>query len=233
MLVTDWNPLEVWFYDECYVRFAAEDYEEKQWSKFSHLTNNSIAKYSKHFDTSEIEGNMWTCTQLGEFFKDITGENIFLTKIQPRLKQIVTWSLECVQDMVEQRKNTCELYGYDFMIDSNFTPWLIEINSSPAMDYSSPVTERLVKLVLQDCAKVLIDWNFAKKKDRPNVDTGLFKMIHRSSVTMEKQVNTVGLNLFCEGKSIKKNKTSNFVKPKQFEMDFPVGGAFGSGAKKT
>lgn len=47
------------------------------------------------------------------------------------------WSLESVQDMVENRKNSHELYGYDFMVDEDYNTWLIEINSSPAMDYST------------------------------------------------------------------------------------------------
>lgn len=53
------------------------------------------------------------------------------------MKQIVTWSLESVQDMIENKKNSVELYGYDFMIDEELNVWLIEINSSPAMDYST------------------------------------------------------------------------------------------------
>lgn len=40
---------------------------------------------------------------------------------------------------MENRKNTIELYGYDFMISQDFKPWLIEINSSPAMDYSTVI----------------------------------------------------------------------------------------------
>jgi D-alanine-D-alanine ligase-like ATP-grasp enzyme len=29
------------------------------------------------------------------------------------------------------------MFGYDFMIDDKFGVWLIEVNSSPAMDYST------------------------------------------------------------------------------------------------
>jgi tubulin monoglycylase TTLL3/8 len=44
------------------------------------------------------------------------------------------------------------------MIDEDFNMWLIEVNSSPAMDYSTPVTTRLVKLVLEDTIKVVVDY---------------------------------------------------------------------------
>lgn len=31
----------------------------------------------------------------------------------------------CAVDGIENRKNTHELFGYDFMIDSNYKVWLI------------------------------------------------------------------------------------------------------------
>ena len=41
--------------------------------------------------------------------------------------------------MVQKRKNTFEIFGFDFMIDENYNPWIIEINQSPAMDYSTVI----------------------------------------------------------------------------------------------
>ena len=39
--------------------------------------------------------------------------------------------------MVDNRKNSFEFLGYDFMIDEDLKVWLIEINSSPSMDLST------------------------------------------------------------------------------------------------
>jgi len=50
------------------------------------------------------------------------------------------------------------------MMDDNFNTWLIEVNSSPAMDYSTKVTTKLVKMVLKDTAKVIVDWKEASRK---------------------------------------------------------------------
>ena len=56
------------------------------------------------------------------------------------MKQIVQWSINSVIDQIKGRRNTTEMYGYDFMIDEELRPWLIEVNSSPAMDYSTHIT---------------------------------------------------------------------------------------------
>ena len=61
VLVTDWNPLTIWLYQEPYIRFPACDYTaENIMDKFIHLTNNSIAKYAENSKvTYDIPGNMW------------------------------------------------------------------------------------------------------------------------------------------------------------------------------
>ena len=65
------------------------------------------------------------------------------------------------------------------MLDSSLNPWLIEVNSSPSMEYSTKVTERLVSMVLEDTVKVVVDYNLASVKSRKNVDTGLWECIYR------------------------------------------------------
>ena len=50
------------------------------------------------------------------------------------------------------------------MVDDNYNVWLIEVNSSPTMEYSTKITKKLVKSVMKDTAKVLVDWKEAPKK---------------------------------------------------------------------
>lgn len=38
-----------------------------------------------------------------------------------------------------RKVNGFELFGLDFLVDKAFTPWLLEVNTNPCLELSSPV----------------------------------------------------------------------------------------------
>ena len=136
VLISNSDPLTIWIYKKCYLRFGIEDYSDDNISNlFIHLTNNTISKKSNKFYDSVIKGCMWSIEQFQEYLCEEKGSDLWSSQIFPAIKKIVKYSLLAIGNL--GRKNSFEILGYDFMMDEQMKPWLLEVNSSPAMDYST------------------------------------------------------------------------------------------------
>jgi len=58
-----------------------------------------------------------------------------------------------VQESLQARPNSHELFGYDFVVDQALNVWLIEVNCSPSLEHSTPVTARLCTQMMDDLFK--------------------------------------------------------------------------------
>ena len=53
------------------------------------------------------------------------------------MKRIACWTMMGAKNNIKDRPNSYEVFGIDYMIDTNFNTWLIEINKNPALEYST------------------------------------------------------------------------------------------------
>jgi len=56
-----------------------------------------------------------------------------------------------------KRVNTFELFGLDFMLNDEFKPFLIEVNTNPCLELSSPLISRLIPNMLENVFRIAAD----------------------------------------------------------------------------
>ncbi|XP_034178035.2 tubulin glycylase 3A [Osmia lignaria lignaria] len=176
-VVTCAQPLTFWIYKESYLRFCSQKFSLTDFHESIHLCNHSVqCKYTNCGDRDSAlpSDNMWDATTFKEYLKSQGHEKAWDEIIYPGMKQGLVGSMLASQEAMDRRKNSFELYGADFMVMEDFSVWLIEINSHPDMSYSSRVTTRLCRQVLEDTIKVVVDF----REDR-NADTGQFELAYR------------------------------------------------------
>lgn len=153
VLVTGYLPFKIYIYDEGQVFLAAETYSydpEELNNKFKFITNFAVSKDSKNYsyDVSleEEKGNTWTFRALA---KHINKEGGNWTKIWNEIEDMAIKIMLSVSE--EERKvllgyenlggsNLYQLYGFDVLIDDNYKPWLLEINTAPHLDTYNKIT---------------------------------------------------------------------------------------------
>lgn len=176
-IVTCAQPLTLWIYKESYLRFCTQKFSLSDFHESIHLCNHSIqCKYTNCGDRDPAlpSDNMWDATTFKEYLKSQGHDKVWDELIYPGMKQGLVGSLLASQEAMDRRKNSFELYGADFMVMEDFSVWLIEINSHPDMSYSSKVTTRLCRQVLEDTVKVVIDF-----REDKNANTGHFELAYK------------------------------------------------------
>ncbi|XP_073941050.1 tubulin glycylase 3A-like, partial [Choristoneura fumiferana] len=210
-LITNCQPLTIWVYKDSYLRFSSQIFSLSNYHESVHLTNNAVqTKYKNNGERDKAlpDENMWDCHTFKAYLRQIGKHELWDSKIYPGIKQCLIGAMLACQESMDKRQNSFELYGADFMLTEDFTPWLIEINSSPDLAPTTSVTARLCPQCLEDVIKVVLD-----RRYNPEADTGTFELAYRQ--TIPKAPAYLGLSLCINGKRlIKKSSRQHKHEPR-------------------
>lgn len=167
--------VDVWLYKDCYVKFSTPEFRLDNLDRSIHVTNYAV---QKHFmnpleTVANAKENMWSLSQLIEYFESIDKANVWSSQIYPGIKKNLLAVILASLEDTELTVNNFELNGADFMIGFDYEPVLIEINSKPALYFSRTVIEMITDRLLGDVVKVTVDY----QRDS-SASTGDFELIH-------------------------------------------------------
>lgn len=126
---------------------------------FIHLTNNAIQKNCPNYGALE-DGNQLSFSDLKKWLKSSGNKaNDFDNFILPKMKYQAAVSLYSARKKfnTSKRKFCFELFGFDYILDSDLNVFLIECNTNPCIEESSKILKVLLPRMLDDMFKLTID----------------------------------------------------------------------------
>ena len=166
-----------WMYKEGVLRTTSVAFsldKESLSNRFVHLSNHCIQTEHEDYGKFEPTNEM--------FFKEFkeylhTKFNVSLDdKIIPQIKDIVQTTLIAAKDQLQTLDGSpyksFNVFGYDFMIDTNMKVHLIEINSSPAVaaDLLPKFTKSLVEKAIDPVFPIIPQKNSSSSSDENNFE---------------------------------------------------------------
>ena len=159
--------LKVYIYKEGHLKTCSEKYDlNNKKDAFVHITNYSFQKHSLNFQKFEL-GNEVPFYDFQKYLdKEFKDNKIDVKKnIMEQVKYIVGLTMKSVKEKINKKnRNFCfEIFGYDFMMDINFNVYLLEINTNPGLEISSPWIKAIVPRMIDDALRLTMDEVFPPK----------------------------------------------------------------------
>ncbi|CAD8051245.1 unnamed protein product [Paramecium sonneborni] len=155
------NVIRAYWYEEGYLRTSSEEFNINDVSnQYVHLTNDAIQKNSEGYGKYE-NGNKLSFAEFQRYLdKWYSNDHLdFYRDLYPKLKMITLNAIKSVYNKIEPYKKNYnfEIFGLDFMIDEKFKPYLIEINTNPCLELSSPLLGRIIPAMIENAFRLSID----------------------------------------------------------------------------
>jgi len=220
--------MKVYVFKEGHLKTCSVKYDLNTNDAFTHITNYSFQKYNSNFQKFE-KGNEVPFYEFQKFLDKQYPDKKFniKTDLINKIKEIIKLTMRAAKDKINKnnRQFQFEIFGYDFMLDKDFNLFLIEINTNPGLEESSPWIKIIVPRMLDDCLRLTIDTSFDPRYDfsknyKPEDNT--IKIV---SENLKKGIDPNNVNVVI-GQNNKENEKESDIKSynNKYISPFPVPG---------
>jgi tubulin--tyrosine ligase/tubulin polyglutamylase TTLL9 len=156
---------------EGHLKACSQKYDLNDLSIFTHITNYSLQKRCKDFAKYE-QGNEISFNKFIELLDNTSkvkgrGKKIF-NKIYSKMKEEIQISMNAIGRKLKgiPKVLSFQIFGYDFIIDKEYNPWILEINDNPGIEISSELISHLIPRMIDDAMRLTIDKVFPTEYDK-------------------------------------------------------------------
>ena len=154
------HQMKVFLFKEGHLKTCSVEYDLNSNNAFTHITNYSFQKYNSNFQKFE-KGNEVPFYEFQKFIdKEYPEKNYKIKRdLMKQIKEIISLTMRSGKEKINKngRSHQFEIFGYDFMLDSDFNVFLIEINTNPGLEISSPWIQIVVPRMLDDALRLTVD----------------------------------------------------------------------------
>jgi len=161
LLVASTDPLIAYYHDG-FLRVTLADYDASSSDKKVLLTNLALNKqiyddakggnlYEGMDEEALKQAQQWSYQKLQDYLMEkeiIKDPNWLDNHLRPQFKKAMIHLVRMTSHAFRKDKTTFQLFGVDFLLDTNLNLWFIEANSGPAIGgYSVPMEKFIVEMV--------------------------------------------------------------------------------------
>ena len=162
------HKMKVFVFKEGHLKTCSVNYDVNSKDAFTHITNYSFQKYNNNFQKFE-KGNEVPFHDFQKFIDEKYPYKNYNIKVDlmNKVKEIINLTMRAGKNKINKnnRNYQFEIFGYDFMLDNDFNVFLIEINTNPGIEESSPWIQIIIPRMLDDALRLTLDQIFEPKYD--------------------------------------------------------------------
>lgn len=168
-MIASMNPLIAYYHDG-FLRVSLVSYDVKSGDKKSLLTNLALSEgiygnvrkgeLFQGMNEEELKhAQQWTLTRLQSYLLEsgvISDSNWLENYLRPQFKKAMIHLLRLGFITPVKSSSVYDLYGVDFMLDTDMNLWFIEANSAPGLDGYSKELEKFIVKMLKDEVEIVM-----------------------------------------------------------------------------